>query len=583
MEDAKSDAEKTWECPQCEHINGETTANCALCNTAQPTDASIPPTAQFSTVVVDQHLGEPKSPNKPPAWRRRARGDDGCWASFTDWANPFVGDQYELRKGHICVWIVVCVLTIVFAPMLAESFERVMFDEYGIGYSTISGEIDTEITGSGRHFVGIARDFHRLPKQIATIDFSTSGGTAPMTLRVKNGQQIEADISFQFKLPESKVFALYTDFKFGYASNFRKTAESSFRLVAAKYHAEEFFHNRTQIEADMQAALREKIEERHAELVGLQVRAIDLPDSFESRLVEIELKKQDAQKATEEILLAQINAETQKQLRELIAAKDKLRIQLEQETENLRLHILQNETEIKEGTSRLLAALNAEKEEFLVLWAQETENLELEVLHNKTIIDQQTNAEVAELDARTAEYIQLFTQETTNLQLGVLQNKTLEEERTTQAVALINAEKAAFKDLFQQTTENLVAELEANITQVLQATSDALLALDTDGQLVTATATANIDKLLASAKADAAVTIASARTEAAHNDAEVSAGVQKAFAASLTGESQLLYSWIKAFESTAATEDGGLRYMDLATPTALTFSSNASATATVSA
>ena len=141
----------------------------------------------------------------------------------------------------------------------------------------------------------------------------------------------------------------------------------------------------------MQAALREKIEERHAELVGLQVRAIDLPDSFESRLVEIELKKQDAQKATEEILLAQINAETQKQLRELIAAKDKLRIQLEQETENLRLHILQNETEIKEvrldcvgrvfttlrptvvavqGTSRLLAALNAEKEEFLVLWAQ---------------------------------------------------------------------------------------------------------------------------------------------------------------------------------------------------------------------
>ena len=66
----------------------------------------------------------------------------------------------------------------------------------------------------------------------------------------------------------------------------------------------------------------------------------------------------------------------------------------------------------------------------------------------------------------------------------VLQNKTLEEERTTQAVALINAEKAAFKDLFQQTTENLVAELEANITQVLQATSDALLALDTDGRFL---------------------------------------------------------------------------------------------------
>ena len=48
-----------------------------------------------------------------------------------------------------------------------------------------------QITGSGRHFVGIARDFHRLPRQISTIDFSATGGTAPMTLRVKNGQQIE--------------------------------------------------------------------------------------------------------------------------------------------------------------------------------------------------------------------------------------------------------------------------------------------------------------------------------------------------------------------------------------------------------
>lgn len=56
----------------------------------------------------------------------------------------------------------------------------------------------------------------------------------------------------------------------------------------------------------MLETLRTKIEERHASLVGLQVRQIDLPDSFEDRLVEIELKKQDAQKATEEILLAQV-------------------------------------------------------------------------------------------------------------------------------------------------------------------------------------------------------------------------------------------------------------------------------------
>jgi len=44
----------------------------------------------------------------------------------------------------------------------------------------------------------------------------------------------------------------------------------------------------------------------------------------------------------------QIRAETQKQLRELRASREKLLIELSQETENARLLIKQNETEIAE-------------------------------------------------------------------------------------------------------------------------------------------------------------------------------------------------------------------------------------------
>ena len=71
------------------------------------------PCTEFSTVVVDQHLGEPKSPNKPPAWRRRARGDDGCWASFTDWVRMLAVVPRAMRwavsdAGTVAVLAAIC-------------------------------------------------------------------------------------------------------------------------------------------------------------------------------------------------------------------------------------------------------------------------------------------------------------------------------------------------------------------------------------------------------------------------------------------------------------------------------------------
>lgn len=199
------------------------------------------------------------------------------------------------------------------------------------------------------------------------------------------------------------------------------------------------------IEAAMKDKLSEEIARRHGQVVSVQVRAvvwfvtvvpwmrwlaltrvlwwgwcgrrqirnIDLPNSFESRLIEIELKKQDAQLATEEILLAQVRgivtrvaaaripataklnangfvclqiiAVTEKQLRELRSQKEQLAIKLSQETENLRLVIEQNETQVKEQTARQLARLDAELSEFLAVYNQETENQQKEILHNKTV------------------------------------------------------------------------------------------------------------------------------------------------------------------------------------------------------
>ena len=85
------------------------------------------------------------------------------------------------------------------------------------------------------------------------------------------------------------------------------------------------------------------------------------------------------------VFCLQIIAVTEKQLRELRSQKEQLAIKLSQETENLRLVIEQNETQVKEQTSRQLARLDAELSEFLAVYNQETENQQKEILHNKTV------------------------------------------------------------------------------------------------------------------------------------------------------------------------------------------------------
>lgn len=110
------------------------------------------------------------------------------------------------------------------------------------------------------------------------------------------------DVSFQFWLPEDRLLQLWSDYKFTYLSSFRKAAQSSLRDVAAgesggrrgqvplpcvwrthnawntctAYHAEEFFHNRTVIEAAMKDKLSEEIARRHGQVVSVQVRAVVL-------------------------------------------------------------------------------------------------------------------------------------------------------------------------------------------------------------------------------------------------------------------------------------------------------------------
>lgn len=397
-----------------------------------------------------------------------------------------------------------------------------------------------------------------------------------MNLRVKDGQQIEVDISFQYQLDKSTLLQLYRDYKFTYHAAFRKAAQAKMRDVAAGFHAEEFFHNRTLIESEMLNTLRAEIEARHAKLIGLQVRSIDLPDKFESRLEEIELKKQEAQKAAEDILLAQIEAETNKQLLEMRSNKDKLEIQLSQQTENLRLEILQDETETREETDRLVNEMSAELNEFITVWNQETENRKVEILHNKTIIEQNTAQEVAELDARTQEELDIFNQQTTNLRLAILRNVTLEEQRTQQSVSLLEAELAEYKRSYEQETRNLVAEVMRNVTLVKEETAALLSAIGNTEKLSVAQTTSDVAAVRASAESFATRRVDTARADAQSTEAAVVADSLEKMqtgASQLTPEHLLYLEWVKAYGSTADNKP----FVDMDTPELLKFPANLTA------
>jgi hypothetical protein len=135
---------------------------------------------------------------------------------------------------------------------------------------------------------------------------------------------------------------------------------STLRDVAAGYESREFFDNRTLIEQELRRNIVEEAALRQAQVTGFQVRSVDLPEALDNRLIEIQLRQQDARAGTARLELDRIQAEADRSVLELRTLRNKRKTELQQETTVLLQTIFQDRDRFLEQTKQIVTQINQE-------------------------------------------------------------------------------------------------------------------------------------------------------------------------------------------------------------------------------
>lgn len=208
------------------------------------------------------------------------------------------------------MWLlIVIVLVSIVTPI--SYFEKVNTNKYGLARNVINGQVDTSrVYSSGLHPVGLMVEFIEFPATQQTIEFYTSAENQ-ITGRTQDGLAISLDIAFQYQLTKAGIPKLYSNFGTDYNQVFFKIARDITRDIASLYDAIQFFNNRTLIGSVMEDMMIEVFENEHATMItGFQLLQIDLPESFDNALENVEIARQEIEKARFDQEAALIRAET---------------------------------------------------------------------------------------------------------------------------------------------------------------------------------------------------------------------------------------------------------------------------------
>ena len=202
---------------------------------------------------------------------------------------------------------------------IALSFSSLEYNEYGLDYSGIWKEVDTEFYTGGIHFIGFQHSFIKFPKSVITIDFSDSSSADHDIIesRTLDGLEVNLEISFQYELQPKKLYKLYMDYGEQYEEVMIKIVMDSINKVSNTYTAYNFFTDRAVISEDMEEEVELALNTTmHTVIKFFQLKNVDLPNSFEDAIQLTEVKKQDIDKAEAERSKVLVEIETRLQLAE---------------------------------------------------------------------------------------------------------------------------------------------------------------------------------------------------------------------------------------------------------------------------
>lgn len=227
-------------------------------------------------------------------------------------------DDVQVFKAFGCLC---CVFWTIFAgASISMSLKSLEQGKYAVELRWATQQINpVPIQVPGLKFVGLGNELLEYPSTFQTMYFTanTAGVQAtdkgsfkpilrgPIRARSADGLEMYVTVSFQWKLQPSALVKLYNILgEEMYRDEFVRFARSAIVKTCSNYSADMYFTNRTTITNSMLDALSDNFNASskglEAQIKGLQLQEVDLPDGFDSEITNTQAAMQEVEVAEAE-------------------------------------------------------------------------------------------------------------------------------------------------------------------------------------------------------------------------------------------------------------------------------------------
>lgn len=396
-------------------------------------------------------------------WHRRAKWNyheswtccNSCWA--------------------ICLGLVFLIGFILMVTLIPDSFEVVGFGQRGIQYDIRSKKIEREVLGPDRYYVGFFGAMHIFTEHFIEIDFNKKHNTG-ITSRVKDGQQIELDVTLYYQLSSDTLLDLFDTFKLAYEPKIRSRALTTIRNVAATHNSSAFFHNRTLIESQIEAGLRSSLIGDNVVLAALYIRNVILPSRLDTQIKNIALQREEQNYQLSQLELEKIQATSNRTIIFLQTQKNSVLAGINLNTTNRELEIENLVQRQLEQTEQELSRLRSGRDRDVRVYQKETENMVEAITLNFTIVQEATKRMVTNINTETEAIVSVYDQTTENTRLELESQVITIQKEAERRVAQIAAET-------EESRARTVAALESQLFDLEEKLGIFLAQVDLDMEM----------------------------------------------------------------------------------------------------
>jgi len=204
-----------------------------------------------------------------------------------------------------------CVLFITGVILFSVSFDTLAPTEVGIRYNNNLKEIEEgRVYNNGRYFLGLGVWFIVYPMEMQQMQFvGTAGERAALKAWSQEGQLMQLDISFYFRLDRDAIIMLYKRFENNYYSRYSQVAVRTIKAVSILYTADDFFTLRKIIGVHMKRDLRARLKQEFCTVEIFNLRAVNIPIDFETKIIQKVVQTQLQKTAENEKITAILRAQ----------------------------------------------------------------------------------------------------------------------------------------------------------------------------------------------------------------------------------------------------------------------------------